>query len=244
MVDAMDANTIRRVEPAVLVVACLLPTFVTLTYFVWAAGSPAGVQQAVYGAAKVVQFLLPVVWVGAVCRERLAWPVWNTRGLALGIAFGLLVSAALWVLYLGLAGTTLLNSALEPIREKISEIGVVSPHRFLALGVFYALIHSLLEEYYWRWFVFGRLRLHTKLTAAIVISSVAFAAHHVVVLWAYFAHQPVFALLLAACVAIGGVFWSWLYDRSKSIYSTWFSHLFVDAAIFAVGYDIARPIFD
>ena len=42
---------------------------------------------------------------------------------------------------------------------------------YLLLAVFYSAIHSLLEEYYWRWFVFGRLSQLCKLPTAIAISS-------------------------------------------------------------------------
>jgi len=41
-----------------------------------------------------------------------------------------------------------------------------------AVGVFYALCHSLLEEYYWRWFVFARLREQMRLSTAMMVSSV------------------------------------------------------------------------
>ena len=42
--------------------------------------------------------------------------------------------------------------------DKLTALGLQSPAAFIVLGVFYALVHSLLEEYYWRWFVFARLR--------------------------------------------------------------------------------------
>jgi uncharacterized protein len=238
-----DATTNPKGEVAVIAFACVLPTIVTLAYFVWASDTSATVQQAVYGVAKVMQFALPVVWVANVSRERLGWPAWTRRGLGLGVLFGLLVSAALWALYASLAGTFVLEGALGAIREKVTDLGVAAPQRFLALGVFYAAVHSLLEEYYWRWFVFGRLRQHVPVAWAITLSSLAFATHHVVVLWAYFAHVPALAILLAMAVAIGGAFWAWLYQRSQSLYAIWFSHLLVDAAIFSVGYHIARPLF-
>lgn len=234
---------IRRYEPLVLAVACILPTLVTLVYFVWAAGSTSDVQQAVYVAAKAVQFALPVVWVAMTCRERLGWPRWTYNGLQWGVVFGAMVFAATYLLYTLLSGAPLLEQALDPIREKIAGMGVATPGRFLTLGLFYALFHSLLEEYYWRWFVFDRLKQHIKLGPAIVVSAVAFAAHHVVVLWAYFAHAWWMVVLLAVAVAIGGAFWAWLYHRSGSMWAIWISHLLVDAGIFAVGYHVAAPMF-
>ena len=40
---------------------------------------------------------------------------------------------------------------------KVRDLGLDRLWKYAATGVFYALAHSLLEEYYWRWFVFGQL---------------------------------------------------------------------------------------
>jgi hypothetical protein len=40
------------------------------------------------------------------------------------------------------------------------------------------------------------------------------------------------------CVAAGGAFWAWLYHRSGSLFAAWISHLQVDVAIMAVGYEM------
>lgn len=234
---------IRKFELPVVALACVLPTVVTLAYFVGAAGLASGVQQVVYVGAKAVQFALPIVWAWVACRERIGWPRRDFSGLQWGIAFGVLVFMATNILYVMLLGNPLLQQALEPIREKITGLGVATSTRFLALGVFYSLFHSLMEEYYWRWFVFDRLKQHLKLGPAIAISSLAFAAHHVVVLWAYFAHAPWLVALLAGAVAVGGAFWAWLYHRTGAMMAIWVSHLLVDAGIFAVGYHLAANIF-
>ena len=72
------------------------------------------------------------------------------------------------------------------IRLKIEEFSAAAPARYVVLAAFLAVVHSLLEEYYWRWFVFGRLRRLVSSPAAILISSLAFMAHHVVVLGRFF----------------------------------------------------------
>jgi membrane protease YdiL (CAAX protease family) len=45
-------------------------------------------------------------------------------------------------------------------------------------------------------------------------------------------------LPFSLAVGAGGAVWSWLYHRTGSIYSPWISHLIIDAAIMAVGYDL------
>ena len=39
-------------------------------------------------------------------------------------------------------------------------------------------------------------------------------------------------------VATGGAVWAWLYERTGSLWAAWLSHLLVDTAIMAVGYDL------
>ncbi len=222
----------------------VLPSFVTLLYFVFLAGTSESLQQAAYAVGKSVQFAFPLVWVGLICRERLGWPAPSVRGLAGGFGFGLLVLVATMVLYqhvlqpLGVFAT-----AADQVRSKVAELGIDSLARYVALGVFYSLCHSLLEEYYWRWFVFGYLRRLLPLGPAIGVSSFAFMAHHVVLLATYFGWLSPWTWLFSLAVAVGGAFWAWLYHRSGSLYGPWLSHLMIDAAIFLVGYDLVSDLF-
>ena len=227
----------------VVVLALVLPTFVTLAYFVWAAESAAGAQQATYSIAKVIQFALPVVWVCWIQRDRLhLWP-WNTQGLLLGIVFGLVVAIAMVALYhTWLKSADFFIAGTNPMKEKISEIGLGQPWKFVALGVFYSLCHSFLEEYYWRWFVFGQLKRLTRFWPAVIVSSLGFMAHHVLVVGTYFGYQSPITWLFSLAIAIGGGFWAWLYDRSGSLLGPWAGHLLVDVAIIVVGYDIVSKM--
>ncbi len=109
---------------------------------------------------------------------------------------------------------------------------------YVALAVFYSAIHSLLEEYYWRWFVFGQLARLIDWRPAAIISGLAFAAHHVLVLAKYFGYGSPWTWLFALGIAIGGAVWAWLYRASDSLAAVWLSHALVDAAIFGLGYVI------
>jgi membrane protease YdiL (CAAX protease family) len=221
-----------------------LPTLVTLAYFVWAAGLSERLQQAVYLVAKLIQFGFPIFWVCLVQRHRPSLRAVSWRGTLWGVVFGLLVLAAALALYHGwLKSTDFFVASLGPIHEKITDLGLDAAWKFAALGVFYSLCHSLLEEYYWRWFVFDQLSRLVPLGAAIVLSALGFMAHHVLVISAFFGIASPATWLLSAAVAMGGAFWAWLYHRTGSLLGPWISHMAVDAAIFAIGYDIARGLF-
>lgn len=230
-------------EWGAILFALIFPTVLTWVYFIALADSEPWMQKGAYGIGKVVQFAFPLVFVLFARRERLAFRGIETSGLILAVGFGLIVSGSMLVLYhfwLKPAGF-FAGEVTKEVRGKLESFGVDSLGAYAVLAIFYSLVHSLLEEYYWRWFVFGRLKNLTPLTAAVAISSIGFAAHHVLVLAKYFGWGSPATWLFSAGVAVGGVVWAIVYQRSKSLLGPWLSHLLVDAAIFAIGWDLMTP---
>ncbi len=236
---SMEAARTRGL--AAVVVALVLPSLVTWVYFVWLKSSAAAIQQTAYSAGKAIQFLLPVVWVFAVERRRWEWRGPSTTGLPLSIGFGVAVVAAMMALYHGyLSPAGFFDAPGNVVRDKVAGFGVDTPAKYAAMGLFYSLCHSFLEEYYWRWFVFGQLQRMAPRAWAIGVSSLGFMAHHVIVLALFFGWFSFLTWLFSISVAVGGVVWAWLYQRTGSLYSPWFSHLLVDAGIFLIGFDLVR----
>jgi membrane protease YdiL (CAAX protease family) len=240
-----------RADRVMLAIALTLPTLVTWLYFVALADQPTAVQQWAYGVGKVVQFALPVLWVWCVVGrglpERRSAPAQVPPGrrdllnVGLGLAFGLAVMGAMAGLYyFCLKPAGLFDGPMLAVREKVASFGVHSAASYMALAAFYSLGHSLLEEYYWRWFVFGHCCRSLKPATAVLLSSVGFAAHHVLVLGTYFGYGSPLTWLFTAGIVIGGAFWAWLYRRSGSLVGPWLSHALVDAAIFVIGWDLVR----
>ena len=58
----------------------------------------------------------------------------------------------------------------------MSQFGLSSPLGFLGLAMFLSLIHSLLEEVYWRWYAFGRLAWDHSLGAAAIAENNTYTA--------------------------------------------------------------------
>jgi membrane protease YdiL (CAAX protease family) len=222
------------------------PGFMAWIYFVLLGGpteadSPPGfLALAVYALSKVVQFGFPLLWIWRFERHRLRLQRPHFGGLATGLAFGLAVSAVLLAPYFAsLRGADFLSGTPENVRAKISTFHADTPAKYFLLALFVAGFHSLMEEYYWRWFVFGELKRSIPVVPAIVLSSLAFMIHHIIVLDIYFPGRLWSAAIpFSLCVAFGGAAWAWLYHRTGTIYSCWISHLLIDAAIMVVGYDM------
>ncbi|MCA9238898.1 MAG: CPBP family intramembrane metalloprotease [Planctomycetales bacterium] len=230
--------TASRIEPWVLAVAMLLPTLVTWGYFGQSREPSGQSPQLAYLVGKVVQFGLPLVVYFWALKKRPQWRLGKASWTSAGLVFGGLVLVAAWFGYAWLAGTQPFLDALGPVQNKVNQLGITTPLRFVMLGVFYSLCHSFLEEYYWRWFVYGRLRAYLSELPAAVLSSAAFTLHHLLVLSVFFSGAPLVGVVLSLCVLVGGLYWAWLYERSGSLLGPWLSHLLVDAGIFAVGFQM------
>ena len=229
----------KRGDLAAVLFALVFPTLVTVLYFIVLAKQPAPVQQGAYGLGKVIQFAFPLVWVFWVQQAKIGWIRPRLKDMAAGAGLGLLLLAAALLLYfyvLKPAGA--FDKAADAIREKIVAFGADNVPRYVALSIFYCVIHSLLEEYYFRWFVYSQLRRRTSIPVAVVISGLGFMAHHVFVLGYYFGWDSPWTWFLSLSVAVGGFIWAWMYEKTGSLYGVWASHALVDTAIFIVGFDL------
>jgi membrane protease YdiL (CAAX protease family) len=233
------ASPNRRLIWCGAIFALVYPTLMTWGYFVYSAQFPTGLQQAIYVIGKGLQFVFPIVWVWAVLREPLVQRRPSAQGVLLGAAFGAAVVGASWFIFnFYLRDTSVFAAAAPMIRGRLALIGIDTLWKYILLGVFYSLFHSLLEEYFWRWFAFGQLRRVMRLWPAIIASALAFMGHHVVILGKFFESQMWVGLLLSSAVTVGGVFWAWLYDRTGSLLGPWLSHLLIDVGVFWVGYEL------
>jgi membrane protease YdiL (CAAX protease family) len=242
------AMTSKARDLTVLGFALLFPLAMAWLYFVVLAEPNAADNRAVqfaFAAGKIVQALLPIVYVwwtepGRVAVSRPSW-----RGIGLGAGFAAFVALGVFGLYFGwLKHSPLLGDAPERVFQKVREFNLARPLGYLLMALFISLVHSLFEEYYWRWFVFGGFKRHVPVSAALVLSALGFTLHHVVILGVYFPDQFwTLAVPFSLCVGFGGGVWAWIYHKSGSLYAAWASHALIDAAILAVGYDMIASYF-
>ena len=221
----------------------LFPLVQALLYFVLMAGWNPAIQKTTYSLTKLVMLVLPVFYCIFVARERWQIRPFNKRGLLEGGVFGIGVLLGMCLIYfywLKPSGMVAPGSApANAITAKLVSFGMDSPMRFWLFGAFVSFLHSGLEEYYWRWFTFSRLRRLIPTIPATIVSGFGFMLHHVVILGVYFGVARIETWLFSLGVAVGGAYWSWLYARKDSIYAPWLSHAIIDIAIFIIGYDIA-----
>lgn len=232
-----DQPPLTRADWAAVAAALAFPTLATWLYFIALAGSPA--MRTAYGVTKLLQFSFPLVWVVLWQRRRMRLSGPAPADVGIGLALGLIVLAGMLALYYGfLKASPAMAQTPAQAAQKLAEFKIDAPLRFLGFAVFLSLLHSLLEEYYWRWFVFGQLSRGAPFFVAAIVSSLGFMAHHVLVIGEYFPGRGAYVAFLSLCVAVGGFLWAWLYRRTGSLYGPWASHLVVDAGLMWLGYDL------
>lgn len=229
--DPPAADPGRRRRWLVVIPAMILPALGALMYFVWFNESHA--IKILYAGTKLFTLVWPAVAVLFVLRER--WPRlggWarHARALPLGMVTGGLIVLAMFGLMTTPLGQVVADSAPN-IRAKAGRFGILDYYWLFAALV--STLHALLEEYYWRWFVYGQLRRLVRPVWAHGWAGVAFAAHHVVITSVYFGLG--WGVPLGAAVGLGGAIWSWSYTRQGTLAGAWLSHILVDLGLFAVG---------
>lgn len=241
---ATDLETRGRQKlPWAILFALAYPTALTYVYFVYLMQAPQMVQHIAYGGGKILQFGFPLFWVYAI--ERQEWQLHRprTEGMLAAGGFGLLVALSMWALYyFWLAPAGMMDVAAGPIRDKVAGFGIDNVWTYAAFGLFYTLIHSLAEEYYWRWFVYAQSTRVMSVGRANLISSLGFTAHHVLLLGTFFGYSNPITWIFSTGIAVGGAVWAWLYQRNRSLYPVWLSHALVDAAIFSIGYHLVQDL--
>jgi membrane protease YdiL (CAAX protease family) len=228
-----------------LVVAASFPTFAALTYFVVWAHTPW--MKVLYAASKVVQAALPLLgWWALGMERRPGWaarPSGRSRAALAGLISGGAIGGVVLAAFAGpLPAWLPLAEVARRIHERLVDLGAATPLRFLLLALGLSVVHSLFEEYYWRWFFFGQLQLRLPLPAALTLAGLAFASHHWIVVDSFLGgeHRLAVTLPLTLTVAAGGAWWGWLFQRHRSLLAPWLSHLLVDGALMAVGWQLVK----
>lgn len=218
---------------AALVPAMTVPFLASLLYFVLLSGRP--VAQALYAGAKVFTLVWPFFAAVFILREPLRWPGrgWghHLRAIPAGAFWGLLFAGLMAGLLMTPMGAVVAESAGR-IRLKAQQMGILD--WYWPFAIFLSLGNSLVEEVYWRWFVYGRLRGMVGVWPAHLLAGAAFAAHHVVVAMQFF--PPAWGLFFGLSVGVGGVAMSLLYQRQGTLAGAWACHLAADLGIMAIGY--------
>ena len=146
-------------------------------------------------------------------------------------------------LFLGLAvygfilgGYFLLRNFMDfsGIASKLTADSGVSADNFLYVALYISFVNSFLEEFFFRGFGFISLKKTTSRAFAYIFSAVLFALYHAGMTAGYF-NFGVFVLTLIG-LAVAGIIFNYLNEKSENIYTSWLVHMFANFSINTVGF--------
>ena len=107
----------------------------------------------------------------------------------------------------------------------------VNKSNFLYVAVYISLVNSMMEEFFFRGFVFKNL---SGKKTAYVFSSLLFAAYHTAMMIGWF-DIYVFLLVMLG-LTVGGIMFNILNEKFSTVYVSWIVHMFANFAINTIGF--------
>lgn len=113
---------------------------------------------------------------------------------------------------------------LESIVLHLMEAASTNRSNIVGIGIYIIFINSLIEEFYWRGFIFKEMKSFGK-TAAYIITGVGFTFHHVMFYYNWF-NLPIFIIATLGLIAYS-IISCYIFEKTD-LFSSWTAHIFAD----------------
>ena len=120
------------------------------------------------------------------------------------------------------------------IAESLTQNAGVTRDNFLFVSLYISFVNSLLEEFFFRGFLFLNLRRRSGRAFAYLFSAALFAVYHAAMMIGWF--SPVLYVLAMLGLTVGGMIFNALNERQGTVYTSWLVHMFANFAINTVGF--------
>ena len=125
---------------------------------------------------------------------------------------------------------------IDAIRMDFISKYKITKDSLLLYGLYMSFVNSLLEEFFFRGFIFLNLKKIGYRRIGYLASSLLFAIYHIANFQNWF--SPLLYILAIAGLFIGGTIFNLLDDRDNTFFNSWFVHICADLAIVLIGYMI------
>ena len=125
---------------------------------------------------------------------------------------------------------------LQIIVTKLHELISLNISNLIFIGLYIVIVNSLLEEYFWRGFMFEKLRKLIKPWMAHIFTGIAFSFHHIMFYYNWF--NMTFFLIVTIGLIFYAIMMNFIFQRYKDLLSCWLVHSFVDIAQIFIAFKI------
>ncbi len=185
----------------------------------------------------VVFFVLPVIFSKVFPKtDAFSFMKPNKRGIGKAILLGVAVYALILGGYFALSGIFDFSNIVSSLSENVG----VTKENFLFVSLYISFINSLLEEFFFRGFVFNNILVLSGKKLAYFFSAGAFSMYHIAMMTDWF--EPLFFFLILVGLFAAGLIFDRLNEKNGSVYTSWFVHMFANFAINTVGFILMNSL--
>ena len=187
---------------------------------------------AVKSAIKIGAFLLIPFVLSRAVKEIQFREVFrfSRKGVLLSLGLGVAVYALILGAYALVSGIFDFSNIVGSLTANAG----VSRENFLYISLYISFVNSLLEEFFFRGFLFTNLKHSAGRGFAYGFSAGAFALYHVAMMIGWF--SPVLFLLVMVGLAAGGVIFNRINEKMETVCASWVVHMFANFAINTIGF--------
>ncbi|TFB14126.1 CPBP family intramembrane metalloprotease [Filobacillus milosensis] len=185
--------------------------------------------------SKIVLFLIvPLLYIRFVLGER----IWESLRFNQIDKPGLIYGAGLGILSMIIVVTAffLLQDVLQPeliISDLRDRLGITF-ETYVYIAIYIVVVNSLLEEFYFRGFIFLKFYQSGYQWLGYLFSSGLFAVYHMAIFATWF--DTGLTLLALAGLFVVGLVFCWLDTKSNNFLNSWILHICADIAVVAIGF--------
>lgn len=125
---------------------------------------------------------------------------------------------------------------IKTITDRLNELASINLNSIIFIGAYIIIFNSILEEYFWRSFIFEEFSKIIKPIPAFIISATAFSFHHVVFFYNWF--SPLFFLLITIGLIGYALIMNFIWQKYRELFSCWLVHAMVDIVQIYIAYQI------
>ncbi|WAA13828.1 CPBP family intramembrane glutamic endopeptidase [Fervidibacillus halotolerans] len=194
-----------------------------------------GASYIVKTGSKIILFLLiPLFYITFIMKKPLK-EFLNVKGIdrkQLGISFSLgllsigIVLSAFFLFLPWIALDAILNDLMTRLE--------ITPKGFLLVALYITFGNSLLEEFYFRGFLFLNFYRENRKVFAYLYSSILFSVYHVAIFALWFDFWLIVLALIGLWII--GMLFNWLNAKSDHFLNSWILHILADIGVMIIGF--------
>lgn len=178
---------------------------------------------------KVLLFIIiPLIILYSSRRHKDALWNMNKKSIFYGVVCWVLASITISWSYLIFQSQIDWQSITTSLRDRW-----ITQEVFLFVFAYIMFGNALIEEFFFRGFVFQTLKRHLKIFAYI-FSALLFSLYHIAIFGTWF--DGIILVIALIWLFLWGLFFSFLYEKTNGIWAAYIFHIIADGAILIIGY--------